>query len=277
MLDTVLAGNPSEAPLWVDLYAPTPEELDCLATDRGLPRTILDECLAPRHLPKHERVQETTFVVARVYDEESRSDADAFPEMTRKLSIFLGDRFLVTIHRRRLPFLDAIKDRARGSHEPVYLQVLMLEILLAGVETFHAPLEQAELQIHDFAANLLVVSSSPSIDWKDVFRTKVRIQTLRRLFWHTQNALQKYVPRASINEPLAADLRDRLASLSFFAESLDDDLDNLLAVQLSLAANRTNDVMRLLTLYSAVFLPITFIVGVYGMNFEHMPELRFSV
>jgi Mg2+ and Co2+ transporter CorA len=50
--------------------------------------------------------------------------------------------------------------------------------------------------------------------------------------------------------------------LSFFAESLDDDLDNLLAVQLSLAANRTNDVMRLLTLYSAVFLPITFIVGV---------------
>jgi Mg2+ and Co2+ transporter CorA len=87
-------------------------------------------------------------------DEESRPDADAFLEMTRKLSVFLGDRFLVTIHRRRLPFLDAITARARAE-DLVYLQVLMLEILLGGVETLHEPLEQAELEVHDFEASLL--------------------------------------------------------------------------------------------------------------------------
>ncbi len=150
----------------------------------------------------------------------------------------------------------------------------MLDILLAGVETFHARLEQAELRVHAFEAGLLEESGSAPIAWKEIFRTKVRIETFKRLLWHTQNATQKYVPRASVNQPLAEELRERIASLSFFAESLDDDLDNLLTVQLSLAANRTNDVMRLLALSSAVFLPITFIVGVYGMNFENMPEVH---
>ena len=64
------------------------------------------------------------------------------------------------------------------------------------------------------------------------------------------------------------------ASPSFLADSLDSDLDNLLVVQLALAAKRTNDMMRLLTLFSAVFLPISFIVGVYGTNFKKLGFTR---
>ena len=63
-------------------------------------------------------------------------------------------------------------------------------------------------------------------------------------------------------------------SLAMFADGLDDDLDSLVNVQLSLASHRTNEVVRALTVFSAFFLPITFIVGVYGMNFDFMPELR---
>jgi magnesium transporter len=53
-----------------------------------------------------------------------------------------------------------------------------------------------------------------------------------------------------------------------------DDVNNLLSIQLSLASHRTNEVVRVLTVFSVFFLPLTFIVGVYGMNFQHMPELR---
>ncbi len=274
MIDVVLEGEGPGGALWMDLTAPTPEELDRVAEERGIPRATLDESLAPLHLPSYERVGGTTFVIARFPDEEARAEADAFPEMTRKLGIFLGDRFLVTVHRRPLGFLHAIKEEIRGSCDPVYLQVVMLDILLAGVETYHAPLEQAEMKIHEFEARMLEESSAP-IPWREVLRTKVRVQTFKRLLWHMQNVTQKYVPRASVNQPLADELRDRIAGLSFLAESLEGDLDNLLAVQLSLAANSTNDVMRVLTLFSAVFLPISFLVGVYGMNFR-MPETRAS-
>jgi magnesium transporter len=276
MIETVLAGDGVSTPLWIDVCEPTPDELARISREHGIPPASLDACTAPLHLPKHERLGPTTFVITRVHDEESRPDADGFLEMTRKLSLFLGDRFLVTIHRRRLPFLEEIKQRIAKSEQPVFLQVVMLEIMLAGVETLHGPLEEAELRIHGFEAGLLdATGTTPAqVAWRDVFRTKVRIQTFRRLLWHIQNATQKFVPRSAVNQALADDLRERITSLSFLAEGLDSDLDTLLDVQLSLAANRTNDVMRLLTLFSAVFLPITFIVGVYGMNFRYMPELE---
>ena len=276
MIETVLEGDASVTPLWVDLCDPTPEELSLVAAQRAIPRTALEECTAPLHLPKHERYGATTFVITRVYDEESAPQAHAFFELTRKLAIFLTDRLLITIHRRDVPFLEPFKNRVRSSAGPIYLQVVMLDMLLLGVETFHEPLEQLELRIHAFEGKFLEDGGSgtqPIDDWQEVFRTKVRIQAFKRLLWHTHNAAQKFVPRSAVNQPLADDLRERIVSLSFLADSLDSDLDTLLGVQLSLAANRTNDVMRLLTLFSAVFLPLTFIAGVYGMNFRNMPEL----
>lgn len=275
MIEIVLAGDADNSPLWIDVCDPTEEELEQLATRHALPLSALEECAAPLHLPRHERFGSTTFVITRIYDHDSAPDAHAFFELTRKLAIFLDDRMLITVHRRPLPFLDQFKDAVRSSDEPVYLQVVMLDMLLLGVETFHGPLEQLELRFHAFEERFLdeTGASAPMNEWQDVFRTKVRIQAFKRLLWHIHNATQKFVPRSAVNQPLADDLRERIASLSFLADTLDSDLDNLLSVQLSLAAHRTNDVMRILTLFSAVFLPITFIVGLYGMNFQNMPEL----
>jgi len=69
------------------------------------------------------------------------------------------------------------------------------------------------------------------------------------------------------------DLRENAESMHFYADEMLEEVNNLLQMQLSIAAHRTNDVMRILTVFSAFFLPLTFIVGVYGMNFQHMPEL----
>jgi magnesium transporter len=61
--------------------------------------------------------------------------------------------------------------------------------------------------------------------------------------------------------------------MHFYAEELLDDVNNLLNMHLALAAHRTNEVVKVLTVFSAFFLPLTFLVGVYGMNFAYMPEL----
>jgi len=62
--------------------------------------------------------------------------------------------------------------------------------------------------------------------------------------------------------------------MHFYADELLEDVNNLLSMQLALASHRTNEVVRVLTVFSVFFLPLTFIVGVYGMNFHFMPELR---
>jgi magnesium transporter len=73
---------------------------------------------------------------------------------------------------------------------------------------------------------------------------------------------------------LFRDVQENAESYHFYADELLDDANTLLNVQLSLASHRTSEVMRILTVFSVFFLPLTFIVGVYGMNFDYMPELR---
>lgn len=95
----------------------------------------------------------------------------------------------------------------------------------------------------------------------------------KRILWHSLNTVQKLIPFSSANVPLCQDLRERIENLHFFATSLLDDLNSLLNIQMALVSNRTADIMRVLAVFSVFFLPITFIVGVYGMNFQWMPEL----
>jgi magnesium transporter len=73
---------------------------------------------------------------------------------------------------------------------------------------------------------------------------------------------------------LFRDVQENVESYHFYADELLDDTNTVLNVQLSLATHRTNEVMRVLTVFSVFFLPLTFIVGIYGMNFQFMPELR---
>jgi magnesium transporter len=97
---------------------------------------------------------------------------------------------------------------------------------------------------------------------------------MRRMLSHTLDAVQKLVPASEPTAPLYQDLRENAESMHFYADELVDDVNNLLSVQLALASHRTNEVVRVLTVFSVFFLPLTFIVGVYGMNFQFMPELR---
>ena len=72
------------------------------------------------------------------------------------------------------------------------------------------------------------------------------------------------------------DIRDSQIKLQVFYEQLTEDALNLVSMYMSISANKSNEVMKVLTIFSAYFLPLTFIVGVYGMNFEFMPELEWT-
>jgi magnesium transporter len=72
------------------------------------------------------------------------------------------------------------------------------------------------------------------------------------------------------------DIRDSQAKLQLFYEQLSEDAINLVSTYMSYSAQKTNEVMKVMTIFSAYFLPLTFIVGVYGMNFDRMPELRWK-
>lgn len=280
MLDIVIKQGEPASPLWIDITSPTQEELRGLAERYHLHETNIEDCMQPEHLPKHEKFGDTTFIIVRAYDECAPEDSDDVQSMTVKVAIFLGNRFLLSVHRPSLDFLTPVREKYRNAEDEVYLQMILLEMLLDVVETYHKPLEEMELRLDRFE-NTVLRDRGTQIVWEEIFRIKCRLSVIKRMLWHLLNTVQKFVPHSAANMPMCQDLRERIENLQFFADSLLDDLNNLMHVQMSLASqkateasNRTNEVMKILAMFSAVFLPITFLVGVYGMNFRHMPELE---
>jgi magnesium transporter len=275
MIDEIRREGDPPVPVWLDVRDPAVSELHDLGQRYRLHPALVADCLDPLHLPKHEQAGDVTFLIVRAFDRSAPRSDTSVQTLTHEVAVFLGNRFLITAHRGDQRFLEPILQKYRFTPDPVYLLVVMLEVLLAAVETYHAPLEDAETQIHAFEAAILT-DRRDAAHWDAVFRTQARLTVIKRMLWHTLSAVQRFVPRSDRNLALCQDLRERIESLAFFADNLLEDLRNLLAVQLSLSANDTNDVMRTLAMYSVFFMPLSFIVGVYGMNFENIPELKWQ-
>lgn len=279
-----LAQEDARGFTWVDLVDPTRDELAEVAERWGLHTTAVQDCLDPEHLPKFERLPGGTFLIVRAVDESASAEADSMQALTRKLAIFMGPRVLVTVHRREQPYLRAAVEQLLadlpipngGEGTDILLQRATVGLVAAVADTYLPLLESLETSLDgeerrvfeqgDFVGTL-----------RRIHEQKRRAALAKRLLWHTIATVQRLSPVGDRSAPYVQDLRETVESLYAFADELLEDANSLLGIQLALASHRTNEVVRVLTLFSAVFLPLTFIVGVYGMNFDVMPELRWRL
>ena len=279
-VQTVLSSS-EPAFAWVDVVNPTPAELGEVARRYSLHPTSVEDSLEPEHLPKYERIGSTTFIIVRAIDTAAKADCSTLHEMTRKVAIFYGSDFLVTIHRNEQPFLSEIIEGHRKTAPPAgveerrkgFLPRLLINIVNCAIATYQKPLEDAETSIDMFEATVFGEHEFAHL-LRRIYLVKRRVTLMRRMLSHTLDAVKKLVPGSEPTAPLYQDLRENAESMHFFADELLEDVNNLLSIQLALASHRTNEVVRVLTVFSVFFLPLTFIVGVYGMNFQYMPELR---
>ena len=270
--------------IWLDVVDPTRDELTELVADYDLHPLSVNDCLDPEHLPKYEVFESHTFVILRAIDADAAPDADSVQALTRKLAVFAGPGFVITIHRKDQPWLTGLHERGltnvplKHATKSEGIQVhLLTQIFNAALDTYSRPLEDVELTLDRFDARVFegTVTDGAAFraDLRDIHRVKRRVTLCKRLLWRTVDVTQRMVPSAGKAAALLRDVQENAESYHFYADELLDDANTLLAVQLALASHRTSEVMRVLTVFSVFFLPLTFIVGVYGMNFRYMPEL----
>jgi magnesium transporter len=269
--------------VWLDVVNPSPEELGEIARTRGLQPTAVNDCLDPEHLPKFEQFENHVFAIIRTFDEQSARTCGTVQELTRKLAIFSGPSFVITIHRTEQTWLTGVRARfetdagARPGKEGLQAYVLT-QVLNAAVDTYLGPMEAIETRLDAFEE--LVFSGGDASgrpfaeDLRDIHVLKRQVTLIKRLLWRTLDVVQRMTPPTGRAATLFRDVQENIESSHFYADELLDDTNTLLNVQLALAAHRTGEVMRVLTVFSVFFLPLTFLVGVYGMNFDFMPELR---
>ncbi len=264
--------------VWLDVVQPTAAELEDLASRYGLHPTSVQDCLDPEHLPKYERIGATTFIIIRAIDAAAGPRASSVQELTRKVAIFFGPNFLITIHRTPQPFLTALEQEYAAVPEPPtgapesIMPQLLIDLVNGAATTYDAPLEASENSIDEFES-LVFEEQEGAAPLRAMYFERRRVGLMKRMLRHTLDVIQRLVPAGNHATPLYQDLRENVESMHVYADELLEDVNHLLNIQLALASHRTNEVVRVLTVFSVFFLPLTFIVGVYGMNFRFMPEL----
>lgn len=260
--------NPFE---WVDLTNPSQQELEALAQQYNLYPTIVKDCLEPDHLPKFEAINEVSFVITRLYHPAKDKDADTIQELTSKIAIFYGNDFVLTVHRWEQPLLQTVKTQFVDNHKCRSTSALALHIVQSTLTSYLDPGLKLANDLDAYESTIFLQKRAPNV-LQQLYYLKRKASAARRLLSLSQDILNA-VRRIEGQSPLLQDTQDLLVKLETLYTQLEESASHLLDIYLSLASQRTNEVMRVLTVFSAFFLPLTFIVGVYGMNFKYMPEL----
>jgi magnesium transporter len=261
---------------WVDVAGPSREELHDLAREFSLPPTVVEDCLDPEHLPKHERIGDATFLILRARDIAAKDDASTVQGLTRKIAVFFREGVLLTIHRVDLRELRSVRERvARGELHAAHSE-LIASVVLAALSSYDEAMERAEETLSRFERGIFG-DDVPTPTLRDAHNLKRRVALTRRILWQTSLVLHKLAPQGDHTAPVYQDLRETADAYVFWVEQILDEVNQLLQAHVAVSTQRTNEVVRVLTVFAAFFLPLTFVVGVYGMNFDYMPELRLRV
>ncbi len=260
--------------IWVILEGESREaERELLSQSFGIHPLAISDALRERHPPKIEPFEHNTFILLKGLDAQSTS----LDFGTIQLSLFLGQRFLVTRSAEHSVSTSTVADLLAAGELPpdISRAGLALRICRTVADRFLPLLFSVEARLEEMEAEML---RKPSDDLlAELVRQKSDLkQMLRILQYHTQVF-------ASARAHTPQELQGHAHELNDVQEQLDRHLslarlyyeltDDLMDGYLSLSAHRLNQIMQTLTIVTVIFVPITFMAGIYGMNFEHMPEL----
>ncbi len=256
---------------WIDIKNPSKAQLETITEKFNLEIFPIKDSIEPGHLPKIEKIKDFSFVILRAYTANENDNISTVEELSNKVAFFYNEKQLITIHRTSFPFLETILLSDLKYHS-VY--ELLIDLFKQIISTYSAPSQWQTDQI-DQVENTLFLKKNNTISLEDLYFQKAEARISKKILVLTQNVIHQIkVP----NENLSAleDVKDNLIKLILEYEETMENANNLMHTFLSVAAQKNNDVVKLLTVFSAFFLPLTFIAGVYGMNFDFMPELKWK-
>lgn len=267
------------ARLWIDLQAPTIEEQRFILEDLfHFHPLAVEDAITETHLPKLDDYGGYLYMVVHTI----RLGDERMDIHTHELDLFLGANYLITIHDTPSATIDQLwnasyhqeKGLARG---PVLLLYELLDKQLDGDIPL---LEQFEERVEELGD--LIFMHQPANEnalLNEILTAKSSALRLHRVLLPQREVLEhlahddlSVIPADS--RVYFQDLYDHILRLADLADSMRELVNGVMTIHLTLSSNRLNEIMKVLTIISTIFIPLTFVAGVYGMNFDFMPELR---
>jgi magnesium transporter len=239
---------------------------------------VLEDILSVGQRPKLENYDDYLYIVFRMFALEG-----ALHEInSEQISLILGKNFVITFQERSTGLFNSIIERLRNGQNkirklgPDYLTYTLIDMV---VDNYFVVLEKLGEPIENLEDNL--ISNPKPENLQNIHHLKREMIMLRKSVWPMRELLSnlyrdesKLVKKST--EVFLRDVYDHTIQIIDTIETYRDMISGMLDTYLSSVSNKMNEVMKVLTIIATIFIPLTFIAGVYGMNFHHMPELSWK-
>ena len=273
-----LLKDPS-AVIWVDMESPTEADERVLLDVFHFHPLTVEDCRENRHYPKIEEFEGYLYFI--VHGVTADTSSERFN--TIELDGFLGSNYVITYHHDHFRSIANVKQLLRTT--PVACQrgtpFLLHQILDQVVDYYSPVLDDFDDRIDKLEADIFNLRQPNNKILSEIMELKRSVLRLRRISIKQMDILHR-MSRGEFPlippdmRPFYRDVYDHLVRVVDLSENYRDLISGSLEAYLSVVSNRLNEIMKVLTIFSAIMLPLTFIAGVYGMNFDDMPERHFQ-
>lgn len=250
----------------------------------GVHSLVQEDIVNTDQRPKIEEYDGQLFIVAKMLRHADRGESNDAPRAVtvEQVSLLVMEKTVISFQQRPGDVLDPLRNRLRSGKGSVrrrgadYLAYSILDaiadhyfILLEKIEERIAPMEEA------------AIADPQTETVLEIHRLKRELLLLRKSLWPMREVIYRLSRDdlslvAAETRPFLRDLYDNVIHVIELIENFQEIISGAMEIYLSSISNRMNNIMKVLTIISTIFIPLTFIAGVYGMNFVYMPELAWS-
>lgn len=255
---------------WVDFHKPTENEIKLLSSYFKFHHLAIEDCIHSINKPKLDYYEGYNFFILNALNKKDLTPIE--------VSMFVGENFIVSYHDVDLLEMDEAFNRVKSTPNhwdkgPAYVSHQILDEI---VDQFFPAISDIEDALDKIDNNSENKSIHKLID--EVFAIRSDLLKLRRVIYSMRDLLYRILNSERLNtfsdyRIYFSDVYDHLLKLSEMVEASRDMTSDIRDSYISINSNRMNTNMMMLTVITSIFAPITFIAGVYGMNFKYMPEL----
>ncbi len=257
---------------WVDINEPTQEEIQLLTTEFKFHPLAIEDCLEYVQRPKLDYYEGYHFLILHELQKKDLEETE--------IDIFVSDHFVVTFHMHQSPIisqvLESVHTDRRATKSPLHLTHRIIDEL---VDSYFPLMYRLEDELADLEVDQMKKQVHNAVE--RLYDIRTDLSKLRRTILPTRDLLYRILNSNRFKDIIEhriyfEDIHDHLMKLSDMIEANRDLASDIRESYFSLSSEKMNGIMKTLTLISSFFLPLTFIAGLYGMNFHFMPELTWK-
>ncbi|TCO74403.1 magnesium/cobalt transporter CorA [Marinisporobacter balticus] len=256
---------------WVDFDRPSEEEVKLLESYFKFHALAIEDCMYFLQRPKLDYYEGYNFFVFHSLNEETLE--------TEEVDVFVGKNYMVSFHKTYIDEIEKVRQKiiennTIGTKNHIYILHLILDNI---VDKYFPAVYKIEDKINNLGIHVKKHSIRVLVNHlfeirNNLLKLRKTINSMRDLLYRITNS--DHFKNYKEMKIYFSDIYDHLLKLSEMIESNRDVTSDIHASYLSINADRMNTIMMTFTLVTSIFVPLTFITGVYGMNFEYMPELK---